>query len=86
MNLRMLMTPLFHFAFKDFWSAAPISLHSRGSSQLRHKVGARGFPLQLITSLGVRGGGLARFQNCSCAGGGVRPGLYETILYETLLA
>ena len=36
------------------------------------QVGARGFPLRLISSLGVVGGGLARFQNCSCgaAGGG----------------
>ena len=32
-------------------------------------VGARGFPLRLISSLGVRGGGLARIQNCSCGGG-----------------
>ena len=41
-------------------------------------VGARGFPLRLIPSLGVRGGGLARIQNCSCAGGGgVRPKYLE---------
>ena len=33
-------------------------------------VGARGFPLRLIPSLGVRGGGLARIQNCSAVGGG----------------
>ncbi len=39
------------------------------------KVGARGFPLRLISSLGVRGGGLARIQNCSAGGrnGGVQP-------------
>ena len=38
------------------------------------KIGARGFPLRLISSLGVRGGGLARIQNCSAGGvGGVQP-------------
>ncbi len=31
---------------------------------LAHMFGARGFPLRLIPSLGVRGGGLARIQNC----------------------
>ena len=42
-------------------------------------VGARGFPLRLISSLGVRGGGLARFQNCSTGGvgGGVQPKYLE---------
>ena len=35
------------------------------------KIGARGFPLRLISSLGVRGGGLARIQNCSAGVGGV---------------
>ena len=42
-------------------------------------VGARGFPLRLISSLGVRGGGLARFQNCSAGGvgGGVQPQYLE---------
>ena len=34
-------------------------------------VGARGFPLRLIPSLGVRGGGQASIQNCSAGGGGV---------------
>ena len=34
-------------------------------------IGARGFPLRLISSLGVRGGGLARIQNCSGGVGGV---------------
>ena len=34
-------------------------------------IGARGFPLRLILSLGAMGGGLARIQNCS-GGGGVR--------------
>ena len=43
-------------------------------------IGAWGFPLRLILSLGAMGGGLVRFQNCSCGGaaatgggGGVRP-------------
>ncbi len=41
--------------------------------------------MRLISSLGVREGGLARIQNCSAGVGGVRPGLYETLLYEALL-
>ena len=40
------------------------------------EIGARGFPLRLISSLGVRGGGLARFQNCS-VGGGVQPKYFK---------
>ena len=40
-------------------------------------IGARGFPLRLIPSLGVRGGGLARIQNCSLAVGGIQPKYLE---------
>ena len=47
-----------------------------------HNIGVRGFPLRLISSLGARGGGLARIQNCS-AGGGVGGGAQPKYLKKT---
>ena len=63
---------------------AQVTLGLRGKGQLflSHRflisiIGARGFALRLIPSLGVRGGGLARIQNCSAGAGGVQPKYLE---------